>query len=340
MAWIARAGLSPLRLNDSPSILTSMQDFWPIIASVLGVFLVIGVGALCRSVGWLTAEADRTLANLTANIMLPAYFVHQFSRSAEIGSISTAWQPPLFGFLSTAIGLGIALLFARTIGRWFGLVSDSSQRAFALVAGICNYGYIPLPLAEQFYPTAMIDLILHNVGVSIALWSIGIAIISGSGGDGWKKTVFSPPLWAVLFSIFLSTMGWAQSIPAPVATAIGTLGSCAIPLGLLLSGAIIVDFVRDKSWLADVRVIVAGIAIRQFVLPVLLLVVGGWMVRSPDLRTVVMLQAAMPAAVFPIVLTKLYGRDTETALRVVLWTSIAGVILIPAWLAIGAWWLG
>ncbi|WP_286177755.1 AEC family transporter [Rhodopirellula sp. JC639] len=318
-----------------------MQDFWPIIASVLGVFLVMGVGAACRSVGWLTAEADRTLANLAANVMLPAYFIHQFSQSSEIGKIATAWQPPLFGFVSTCIGLLLAYGFARSVlGRWFGLVGDSSQRAFALCAGICNYGYIPLPLAEQFYPTAMIELILHNVGVSIALWSLGIAIISGSGGDGWKKVLSSPPLWAVVISIVLSAMGWAQSIPTPLATAIGALGSCAIPLGLLLSGAIIVDFIRDKSYLADAKVIAAGIGIRQVVLPLLLLGVGGWLVRSPDLRTVVMLQAAMPAAVFPIVLTKLYGRDTETALRVVLWTSVAGIILIPTWLAVGAWWLG
>lgn len=317
-----------------------MQDFWPIIASVLGVFLVIGVGAACRSARWLTAEADRSLANLTANILLPAYFIHQFSKSEEIGSISTAWQPPLFGFLSTAAGLGIAFLFARTCGRWCGLTKDSSQRAFALCAGICNYGYIPLPLSEQFYETAVIDLILHNVGVTVALWSVGIAIISGSGGNGWKKTLISPPLWAVMFSILLSSMGWAQSIPAPAATAISTLGSCAIPMGLLLSGAIIVDFIRDQSWLAEPRVILAGIGIRQLLLPVLMLGVGGLVVQSPDLRTVVMLQAAMPAAVFPIILTKLYGRDTETALRVVLWTSVAGIILIPTWLAIGGWWLG
>lgn len=329
-----------LRLTALRFILVDMQDFLPIIASVLGVFLVIGVGAACRSLGWLTTEADRTLANLTANVMLPAYFIHQFSRNAEIGTISSAWQPPLFGFLSTSIGLMVALLFARTMGRWFGLLTDSSHRAFALCAGICNYGYIPLPLTEQFYPTALIDLILHNVGVSMALWSVGIAVISGTGGDGWKKPLLSPPLWAVVFSIFLSSMGWAHRIPAPFATAIGTLGSCAIPLGLMLSGAIIVDFVRDKSWLAEPRVILAGIGIRQFVLPVLMLVAGGALVRSPDLRTVVMLQAAMPAAVFPIILTKLYHRDTETALRVVLWTSIAGIPLIPIWLAVGAWWLG
>ena len=111
-------------------------------------------------------------------------------------------------------------------------------------------------------------------------------------------------------------------------------------MGLLLSGAIIIDFIRDQSWMAEPRVILAGIGIRQLVLPLLMLGVGGAVVSGTDLRTVVMLQAAMPSAVFPIILTKLYDRDTETSLRVVLWTSIAGIVLIPVWLAAGAWWLG
>ncbi|MCO8121610.1 AEC family transporter [Stieleria sp. TO1_6] len=317
-----------------------MIDFKLIIASVLGVFLVMGIGAAARYVKWLTTEADRTLANLTANVMLPAYFIHKFSQSSEIGSISTTWQAPVLGFLTTACGFAIALLFARWAGPWFGLVTDASQRAFALCAGICNYGYIPLPLAEKFYPTAVIDLILHNVGVDIALWSIGIAIITDSGGSGWKKPLRSPPLWAVVFSILISSFGLTQRIPESILTAVGMLGACAIPLGLLLSGAIIVDFVRDRSWLGQPKVIIAAIGIRQCLLPLMMLGIGGWLIQETDLRTVVMLQAAMPAAVFPIVLTKLYEKDTETALRVVLWTSIAGVVLIPFWLAVGAWWLG
>jgi len=316
-----------------------MEDLWPIIASVLGVFLVMGIGAACRHLHWLTAEADRTLANLTANVMLPAYFIHQFTRSDEIESIATAWQPPVFGFVSTAIGFGIALLFARTLGPWFGLRTDASQRAFGLCAGICNYGYIPLPLAEEFYPSAVIELILHNVGVDIAMWSIGIAIIGGSGGSGWKKPLTSPPLWAVIISIVLRQLSLVPYIPAPVLSAIGALGACAIPLGLLLSGAIIVDFLRNRSWLGAPRVALAAILIRQCVIPVLMLTAGASLVTQPDLRTVVMLQAAMPAAVFPIVLTKLYRRDTETALLVVLWTSITAILLIPLWLTIGAAWL-
>lgn len=317
-----------------------MQDFAPIIASVLGVFLVMGVGAGCRHVKWLTAEADRTLANLTANVMLPAYFIEKFSKSTEIGSITTAWQPTAYGFASTAVGFGIAFLIARFIGPGIGLKTDASQRAFALCAGICNYGYIPYPLAEQFYQSAMIELILHNVGVDLALWSFGVAIISGSGGDGWKKPLKSVPLWAVVLSIAFTELGLTSHIPTPIVAAIGAMGACAIPLGLLLSGAIIVDFLKDGSWLGSPRLVIASISVRQFLIPVGMLLVGNWMFATQDMRVVVMLQASMPAAVFPIVLTKLYEKDTETALRVVLWTSIAGLILIPVWLAIGAWYLG
>lgn len=317
-----------------------MQDFGPIIASVLGVFLVMGVGAGCRHVKWLTAEADRTLANLTANVMLPAYFIEKFSKSTEIGSITTAWQPTVYGFASTATGFLIAFLIARSIGPWIGLKTDASQRAFALCAGICNYGYIPYPLAEQFYQSAMIELILHNVGVDLALWSIGVAIISGSGGDGWKKPFKSVPLWAVVLSIACTEFGITDLIPTPIVAAIGTMGNCAIPLGLLLSGAIIVDFLKDGSWFGSPRLIVAAIGVRQLLIPLAMLLVGKWLFESADMRVVVMLQAAMPAAVFPIVLTKLYAKDTETALRVVLWTSFAGLVLIPLWLAVGGRYLG
>lgn len=317
-----------------------MNDFWPIIGSVIGVFLVIGIGALCRHLRWLTAEADRTLANLTANVMLPAYFIHKFAESHSLDSLTTAWQPPLVGFGFTVVGFAIAYGFARLFGPRIGLETDASQRAFALCAGICNYGYIPLPLAEQFYPSAMIDLILHNVGVDVALWSVGLAIISGSGAGGWKRVFRSPPLWAVLFSIVLSRLGLTEQIPRPVMAAIGKLGACAIPLGLLLSGAIIVDFLREDNWIAKPRVILAGIGLRQCMFPLLMLAFGRWCITSDNLQTVVALQASMPAAVFPIVLARLYDRDTATALRVVLWTSLAGLLLIPTWLWIATWWLG
>jgi hypothetical protein len=48
-----------------------------------------------------------------------------------------------------------------------------------------------------------------------------------------------------------------------------------------------------------------------------------------------MVQAAMPSAMFPVILAKHYGGDPATALRIVLITSALGLITIPLWLKFG-----
>ena len=316
-----------------------MQEFLPIVASVIGVFLVIGVGAFCRHRDWLTREADRSLANLTTNVLLPAYFIEKILEGPQYQSLHDAWQAPAFGFVVTSGGLLLSLLFARVLGPWLGMRTDSSQRAFALCVGVCNYGFIPLPLAEKFYPDSVIDLIIHNVGVNLALWSVGIAIISGSARGGLRKALLSPPFLSVVIALVLRYTPLGEHLPSPALTAIQACGACAIPMGLILSGAIIVDFLRDSSWLGSPGILISSLALRHAFFPVCVLSLAS-LAGSTGLREVLMLQAAMPAAILPIVLVRLYDRDTETALRVVLASSVVGVVTIPAWLAIGKWWLG
>lgn len=322
-----------------------MQDLWPIAVSVFSVFIVMAVGAVCRRVGWLTHEADRTLANLTAKILLPSYFLHKILTSPEFDSpeFQTAGAllaPPIFGLVTTTMGFAIAFAFARVFGRFIGLDSDGKQRAFAISAGICNYGYIPYPLAEKFYPDAVIDLILHNVGVDLALWSVGILILSGAAGGGWKRALVSPPLVAVLFASMVRYFGLHDEVPEPILAAVGKLGGSAIPMGLLLSGAIIVDFLSDADWKGSGGIVLSAIGLRQLLLPTLVLTAAATIAPSIDMKQVLILQAAMPSAIFPIVLVRLYDKDSTTALRVVLSTSIAGIFLIPVWLTVGKYLLG
>ncbi len=320
-----------------------MQDIWPIVSSVLGVFLVMGAGAFCRRRGWLTSESDQSLARLCANVLLPAYFANRIIAGPRFESLAVAWTPSAFGFAATAGGILIGWGFARTLGPIVGLNTASKQRAFALCVGICNYGYIPLPLAEKFFPGAVVDLILHNVGVDLAMWSVGIAVITGSAAGGWRRALLSPPLLAVLVATTITHASIDTYLPPAILAAIAALGNCAIPMGLILSGAIIIDFLVEANWSGAQGVIVSAIGIRQLLMPALMLLAAGALIgsgeRSLELRQVMMLEAAMPAAVFPIVLVRLYDRDTQTALKVVLSTSLAGIVLIPAWLAVGRWWL-
>jgi malate permease and related proteins len=57
------------------------------------------------------------------------------------------------------------------------------------------------------------------------------------------------------------------------------------------------------------------------------------------LKSVLVIQAAMPAAIFLIVVAKAHHGYMPTALRVVLGTSAIGLITIPLWIGFGLQWI-
>jgi predicted permease len=86
--------------------------------------------------------------------------------------------------------------------------------------------------------------------------------------------------------------------------------------------------------------VVVSCLLRLGILPVLFLVLAKFLPCSLELKRVITIEAAMSAAVFPIVIAKHYGGDPATALRVVLGTSLVGLVTIPLWLRFGMKWVG
>ena len=319
-----------------------MQDQLLSIAStVTGVFLVMAMGGLARHWKWFTSDVDRSLAGFTANVLMPALFFHKIMSDENLSMHVDAWIPVLYGFGCTAGGLLFARFVVQLIGPAFSLRTDSQQRTFSLCAGIDNFGYIPLPLAEAFFPACVVTLMIHNVGVDIALWSVGLFIISGASiRNSWRRIVFSPPLLSVAVAVFVRQAGWEPWVPAPFLQMCDQLGRCSIPMALVLGGAIIYDyagrFQPSQAW----KPLVLAMLVRVVILPIVILLLAKWTTQHVELRQVLLLQASMPAATFPIVMTRLYNQDLETAWTVVVGTSIFGLITIPLWMVIATYYLG
>jgi predicted permease len=53
------------------------------------------------------------------------------------------------------------------------------------------------------------------------------------------------------------------------------------------------------------------------------------------LKDILIVQIAMPAGIFAIVIVKNYKGDTETAMRVILSTMIGCLLSTPIWLLLG-----
>jgi malate permease and related proteins len=316
------------------------NHFLSIATTVSGVFLVMSMGALARYLKWFTSEVDRSMAGFTANVLLPSFFFHRVMTDPKLSTNLSAWTPAVYGAALTAFGLATAYGVVMLVGRYFGLQTESERRTFGLCSGVANYGYLAFPLAEVFYPGCIVALLVHNVGVDMALWSVGLYIISGHGlKKSWRRIAFSPPLLSVIVAISIRQMEWQTWIPRPLMHATDQLGRCSIPMGLVLSGAIIFDYSKRIDFQTAWKPLTLSVLVRLVMLPIAFLLVAKYATSSRELKEVLLLQAAMPAATFPIVMSRLFNQSIETAWTIVVGTSVIGILSIPVWMVIGANWL-
>jgi hypothetical protein len=231
-----------------------------------------------------------------------------------------------------------------------GLRTKPEQRTFAFLTGLQNYGYLAIPLCVTLFDSGTTGvLFVHNVGPETAMWTLGVALLSGRRpAGGWRK-ILNAPLAALLLALALNFAGMLCAPPAPVLvagkiilTAVHWLGQSAIPLALLMIGAIVADHLDEARGGHAVRVVTVAALVRLGVMPVLFLLLAKFLPCSLELKRVLVLQGAMPSAVLPIVLAKHYGGDARTALQVSLGTSVLGLVTIPLWIhfgghAVGLW---
>ncbi len=321
-----------------------MPEWVQVISATAAVFAVVALGFGLRRRGWLTAEADESLLRLVVRVLMPALILRVVIGNDAVDERINLWLPPVWGYASVVLGVGVAGLVAWRVGPRLGLRTARQRRTFAVSVGMYNYGYVAIPLAEMLYDRETVGvLFIHNVGVDLAMWTLCVAVIAGGGGGragsgaGWKRVatgVLNPPAVAIVAALLLNAADAEAWMPAGVEHVIDMLGRCAIPVALLMVGATMADHFRRRDLIGGKRVVAAAAVLRLGLLPLAFVGVAAVLPGSAELARVICLQAAMPAAVFPIVLARHYGGDVHVAVRVALVTSALSLVTTPAWLAL------
>jgi predicted permease len=303
--------------------------FAEVLSAVLPVFGLATVGVALRKVEWLTHEADESLIRVVVNVLTPCLIFDKVLDNPALKRPENLLIPPLMGFVGVVLGIGACWLFRRKVG----LKSEPEQRTFALVAGLQNYGYVPFPLILQLFPRETTGvLFVHNLGVDIAMWSLGLVTLGHVAGlREWRRLV-NAPIISILIALGLNGIHANKVMPGFILTTISMLGACAFPLGIILTGATMADRSREFRSSHTIGVVGWSSLFRLGIVPVLMLLVAWVLPLSVELRRVLAVQVAMPSAVFPIVLARVYGGDSATAVRIVIGTSLVGLVTMPLWL--------
>jgi predicted permease len=314
-----------------------MMSYWQLLLLVLPVFALIAIGVVVRRVHWVEGEAETSLIRLVVNVCYPCLIFESVAGNAALRTPGNLLLPPLVGFVMTFIGIRAGLLVAKAIGLHVG----TGLRTFALAVGVTNYGYLPLPImAAMWGEESRGVLLVHNVGVEAAIWTVGLLVLSGESlREGWRKLV-SPVMITLVLAVGCNLAGVTPLLPKLVTETVHALGVCAIPLGLIMTGVNLANYLNEPRQLFDAKVTIAAMALRLGVLPVVMLVVAKYLPCSVELKRVLLVQAAMPVAVVSIIIARMYGGHPRTAVQIVLGTTALGVFVIPLWLRAGLAWLG
>ncbi|MFH1067210.1 MAG: AEC family transporter [bacterium] len=307
------------------------HDFKTILEIVLPVFLIVGIGGVLRKVGWLTTEADQSLMRVIINVLYPCLIFESVFDNQALRQGTTLWAAPLLGAASLGVGYALALLAAR----WLNLPRTFQRRSFAFATGLCNYGYVAIPITQVLFGKETLGaLFVFNVGLELVLFTLMTTIGEHSVAHDWRKLI-NGPLVALVLGVALNLSGQTAWIPHFAHVTMSMLGACSVPLGILLAGAIGIDLLLRERWTPQPAVMASGFLVRQILLPVLFLLAAWKLPVAQELKEVLVVHAAMPAGIFTIVFIKRYQGDVRVGFSVILFSLVLGLLTVPLWLRAG-----
>lgn len=309
-----------------------MTSYGQLFLLILPVFAMIGLGVALRRWQWITEAGEDSLFKLVVRVTFPCLIFESIVANPTLRDPANLLLAPTLGFGLSLVSMVVGWYAARALGLTIG----HGLRTFALAVGLTNYGYLPLPLMDaMFGPESRALLLVHNVGVEAAIWTGGVLVVTGlSPLAGWRKLINAPVI-ALFVALTVNLSGAAPHVPAVVMSLVHALALCAIPLGLVLSGASLQPHLDDPRQLVDPRVTLTAWLLRLGLLPFVYLLAARYLPASVELKRVLVVQAAMPSAVISIIVARVYGGQPLVAVQIILGTTALALFTIPLWIRFG-----
>ncbi len=295
---------------------------------LLQMAALIACGILWRFIKPPGMDADtarRVVTGLVYTLLLPALvLVVLWQTSLGLDTVKIA--------LVAACGVIAALLATSSLFRRSS-IPKPIVGALILAAAFPNVTYLGLPVLEKtFGPWARSIAIQYDLfACTPLLLTVGILIAQLHGNSGESDNpLFSllkvPPLWAAVAAVILNLAD--VPLPADLKDFLQTLANGVVPLMLIALGMALTWETRQ---LRRLPIVLPVLAVQLLVMPLLVWGAAALLGLHGELRTAVVLEAAMPSMVFGVVLCDRYGLDTGLYATVVTASTALSLFTLPLW---------
>ncbi len=297
------------------------------VISIFALFgLIIGIGAERKNL--IQPKLARLISQVLVQFFYPCLVFASLLSKFQAKELAELWLLPLFVFFLLLVGLSFGLLTKKLSG----VDSPKAERSYVFLSSMPNYSFLPMVLAQSFWGEEGLGYIaVAGVGADLFLWTLAFPQISGQ--RSWRK-VFSPALLSVLLALLVQFVwplrgeAWSQGL-----FLVGCVGKVTLPLSMFVLGR---QLARTPFHIPiGERKAQALIALFRLILCPFLafILLEFYAIDLPQLaKACLLLALSMPPAIVTVVLSELYGADSQFAARSIFWGHILGIVTVSAWM--------
>lgn len=304
------------------------------IGNVLSIAIMIIIGYVLAYKKWFNKNSTDLLVKLVIKISLPpllfSIMLENFDRKELVHSFKGLSIP----LLSIFILFIISVLVAKIIN-----VQKNREGLFTSFFFNSNTIFMGLPINLALFGEKSIPyVLLYYVANTIFFWTLGVYEISKDGTTEKSrffsiktlKKILSPPLIGYLISLVFIVLG--IKLPDSLISTCKYLGNLSTPLSMIFIGITIYSV--DRSAFKIGKEMIAVFFGRFILSPVLILILCLFIPIPPLMRSVFVIQAAMPVMTNSSIIARSYNADHSFAAVIITVTTIASIFVIPIYMVV------
>ena len=295
------------------------------------MFMVVGFGL--NRLHILPKGSGAGISRLVTMLFLPAMLIYNNMTEFNLADVGAYGRLVLTGCLLWVIIALISLPVAKK------MAGENALDRGVYLYGLCfpNTSAIGTPLTLAILGTA--GLFQYNLFILIFVimtyaWGMGL-FLDVERKNGIKRflaNLLNPIFISMVIGLSLGALHASAWMPKLITSFLGDLGSCYVPVSLLLVGYTVADyslaevFQLPKSYLFSL--------LRLLVFPLLVLVVVKLLGLSGFVATLAVLAFAGPSGMNVVVFPASYGQDCRTGASIVMLSCVGSILTVPILYAI------
>lgn len=317
-----------------------MQEINIIASQIAVLMLLTAIGYLAGKTGYLPGNAGEYLSKVVIRITAPSLIISTMtSYNFDEKTLRDGLWVGFYAIVFMLLALLPGALFSRLLS-----LEGASANVFKAHTVFGNASYLALPLFKVLLgDKAVVTAVFFILSFELLMWTLGVYLLNKHKELTFsgiiKKFINLNTITCILGLIFALTNiqrfikgnAAAEMIYDIFYRTFNPLGNCTLPLVMLFVGLTAANSTERLSSILKKRVTLMLAFLKLLLVPlfslIILLLMGDLV--DPFVRTIVVLELAMPCSTLVVALSAEYGSDYKLAGDNTIITTVLSLVTLP-----------